>query len=62
MPPAYRDWDRYVREIDFMVRSGVMEDYTYLWYDIRPHPRFGTVEIRCCDHPALDSTPSRWRR
>jgi carboxylate-amine ligase len=49
MPPAYHDWDRYVREIDFMVRSGVMEDYTYLWYDIRPHPRFGTVEIRCCD-------------
>ena len=32
-----------------MVRSGVMEDYTYLWYDVRPHPRFGTVEIRVCD-------------
>jgi len=27
----------------------VMEDYTYLWYDVRPHPRFGTVEIRVCD-------------
>jgi carboxylate-amine ligase len=26
-----------------------MEDYTYLWYDVRPHPRFGTVEIRVCD-------------
>ena len=26
-------------QIDFMVRSGVMEDYTYLWYDVRPHPR-----------------------
>ena len=26
--------------------SGVMEDYTYLWYDVRPHPNFGTVEIR----------------
>jgi carboxylate-amine ligase len=49
MPPAYGNWDHYVAEIDFMVRSGVMEDYTYLWYDIRPHPRFGTVEIRCCD-------------
>jgi carboxylate-amine ligase len=49
MPPRYGDWDGFQREIDFMVRSGVMEDYTYLWYDVRPHPRFGTVEIRCCD-------------
>ncbi len=49
IPPAYDDWDHYCREIDFMVRSGAMEDYTYLWYDVRPHPRFGTVEIRACD-------------
>ncbi|WP_372790183.1 carboxylate-amine ligase [Paraconexibacter sp.] len=49
IPPAYDDWDHYCREIDFMVRSGAMEDYTYLWYDVRPHPRFGTVEIRVCD-------------
>jgi carboxylate-amine ligase len=49
MPPHYKDWADYQREIDFMVRSGVMEDYTYLWYDVRPHPRFGTVEIRVCD-------------
>ena len=35
-----------------MVESGVMKDYTYLWYDVRPHPGFGTVEIRgvrCAD-------------
>jgi carboxylate-amine ligase len=49
IPPRYRDWDHYCADIDFMVRSGVMEDYTYLWYDVRPHPRFGTVEIRVCD-------------
>ncbi len=49
IPPAYRGWEHYEREIEFMVRSGVMEDYTYLWYDVRPHPRFGTVEIRVCD-------------
>ena len=30
-------------------RSGVMEDPTYLWYDVRPHPALGTVEIRVCD-------------
>jgi carboxylate-amine ligase len=49
VPPAYRDWDDYQQQIDFMVRSGVMTDYTYLWYDIRPHPKLGTVEIRACD-------------
>jgi carboxylate-amine ligase len=49
IPPHYADWEHYCSEIDFMVRSGVMEDYTYLWYDVRPHPRFGTVEIRVCD-------------
>jgi carboxylate-amine ligase len=49
IPPKYESWDHYCEQIDFMVRSGVMEDYTYLWYDVRPHPRFGTVEIRVCD-------------
>jgi carboxylate-amine ligase len=49
MPPAYADWDDYQRQVEFMVSSGVMEDYTYLWYDVRPHPNLGTVEIRCCD-------------
>jgi carboxylate-amine ligase len=49
IPPAYRDWADFEREIGFMVESGVMEDYTYLWYDVRPHPNLGTVEIRVCD-------------
>jgi carboxylate-amine ligase len=49
IPPEYKDWADYERQIGFMVDSGVMEDYTYLWYDVRPHPRFGTVEVRACD-------------
>src|SRR3954465_762089 len=49
MPPAYADWDDYQAQVEFMVASGVMEDYTYLWYDVRPHPNLGTVEVRCCD-------------
>jgi carboxylate-amine ligase len=49
IPPQYRDWRDYEREISFMVESGVMPDYTWLWYDVRPHPDFGTVEIRVCD-------------
>jgi carboxylate-amine ligase len=49
MPPAYEDWEDWERQVAFMVASGVMEDYTYLWYDVRPHPNLGTVEIRACD-------------
>src|SRR5215212_5467332 len=49
VPPAYKDWDDFDARIGFMVDSGVMEDYTYLWYDVRPHPNFGTVEIRVMD-------------
>ena len=49
IPPDYKDWEDYERRIAFMVDAGVMDDYTYLWYDVRPHPNFGTVEIRACD-------------
>lgn len=49
IPPTYRDWDDYAAHIDFMVRSRVIEDYTYLWYDVRPHPMLGTVEVRVMD-------------
>lgn len=49
MPPAFGSWDSFERQIEFMVRSGVIEDYTYLWWDVRPHPKLGTVEVRVCD-------------
>ena len=38
IPPTYEDWADYERRIEFMVESRVIEDYTYLWYDVRPHP------------------------
>ena len=49
IPPYYEGWEDYERRIGFMVETGVMEDYTWLWYDVRPHPNFGTVEIRAMD-------------
>jgi glutamate---cysteine ligase / carboxylate-amine ligase len=49
IPPAYDDWEDYERRIEFMIRAGVIEDYTYLWHDVRPHPNFGTVEVRVMD-------------
>ena len=47
--PHYEDWEDYERRIEFMIEAGVIEDYTYLWHDVRPHPMFGTVEIRVMD-------------
>jgi carboxylate-amine ligase len=49
VPPAWGSWESYAEQIDFMTRTGVMEDYTFLWYDVRPHPNLGTVEVRVCD-------------
>ena len=49
IPPAYDDWADYERRIEFMIRAGVIEDYTYLWHDVRPHANFGTVEVRVMD-------------
>ena len=49
IPPTYDDWDDYVRRIDFMLKAEVIEDYTFLWPDVRPHPMFGTVEVRVMD-------------
>src|ERR1700736_1427435 len=47
--PTYKDWEDYERRIEFMMTARVIEDYTYLWFDVRPHPNFGTVEIRVMD-------------
>jgi glutamate---cysteine ligase / carboxylate-amine ligase len=49
IPPRYDDFEDWSRRVQFMVDGRVIPDYTYLWYDVRPHPRFGTVEIRVMD-------------
>ncbi len=49
IPPTYKDWADFARRIEFMIEAGVIQDYTYLWHDVRPHPNFGTVEIRVMD-------------
>ena len=49
IPPTYKDWEDYEQRIEFMVNARVIEDYTYLWHDVRPHPNFGTVEVRVMD-------------
>src|SRR5207245_9445259 len=49
LPPRYEDWRDYERRVQAMMDGGIIDDYTYLWYDVRPHPRLGTIEIRAMD-------------
>jgi carboxylate-amine ligase len=56
-PPAFRDYAGWEAFIERMTTTGVAKDYTSFWWDIRPHPRFGTLEIRTPDQPtSLDRT------
>jgi len=56
-PPAFRsyaDWEEFVERFE---RLDMAPEYTRFWWDIRPHPRFGTLEIRMPDQPtALERT------
>ena len=57
VPPAFSSYDEWEAWVERLVRIGVMEDYTRIWWDVRPHPRFGTLEIRVADQPtALERT------
>jgi carboxylate-amine ligase len=49
LPPLFEDWPDFQRRVETMTACGMIEDYTYLWYDVRPHPRLGTIEIRAMD-------------
>jgi carboxylate-amine ligase len=49
IPPYYGSWEIYSHRVEQMMRGGAIPDYTYLWWDVRPHPNFGTVEVRVFD-------------
>jgi carboxylate-amine ligase len=49
MPEPYESWEAWTDLMTRAMRAGAMDDYTYVWWDVRPHPRFGTIEIRVCD-------------
>jgi carboxylate-amine ligase len=50
-PPAFRDYGEWEAFIERVTASGVASDYTSFWWDVRLHPRFGTLEIRTPDQP-----------
>jgi carboxylate-amine ligase len=56
-PPAFRSYEDWEAFIERYVRLGVAADYTRFWWDSRPHPKFGTLEVRMPDQPtALERT------
>lgn len=52
IPPEFSGWDHYVSYVSEWTAAGDLPDYTFLWWDLRPHPRLGTVEIRAMDAQA----------
>lgn len=56
LPPAFSSYEEFELLIDRGVRTNCFEDYTYIWWDVRPHPKLGTIEMRICDaQTRLDS-------
>lgn len=49
LPWPLHTWDEFEAYLDDMVRTGVMADATEVRWDIRPAPRWGTIEVRACD-------------
>ncbi|MGN6607504.1 MAG: glutamate--cysteine ligase [Jatrophihabitans sp.] len=55
LPYQLSGWDAFERYMDALVSSKAIETIREVWWDIRPHPNFGTVELRICDGlPTLD--------
>jgi len=49
VPSPFRDWEAYAAFIDTLARLGSVVESTQLWWSVRPHHSFGTVEVRICD-------------
>ncbi len=49
LPEPLVSWENYARYVDFAHRSGAIDSLSEIWWDVRPHPGLGTVEIRAFD-------------
>ncbi len=59
LPPAFPDYEAFEDYVDLMVKAGAMDDYTFCWWDVRPHSRIGTIELRVLDsQTSLDAAAS----
>jgi carboxylate-amine ligase len=49
VPSPFVDWGSYAEFIGLLERTGTVVESTQLWWSVRPHHKFGTVEVRVCD-------------
>jgi carboxylate-amine ligase len=49
IPRAFGSYDEYIRVVETLIESGAIPDPTFLWWDVRVQPKFGTVEVRIMD-------------
>jgi carboxylate-amine ligase len=49
IPDAFGKFDEYADYVNFLVRTNSIVEHTQLWWSVRPHHSFGTVEVRICD-------------
>jgi carboxylate-amine ligase len=55
LPHQLADWAEFEEYMGTLIRAGAIESVREVWWDVRPHPDFGTVELRVCDGlPTLD--------
>jgi len=52
MPDELGSWDEYIEMVTLLTNTGIITEVRDLWWDVRPHPDFGTIEIRICDLPS----------
>ena len=58
LPPAFDSWQEFEALVDRGAATGSFPDASYIWWDLRPHPRLGTIEVRICDAQASIETVS----
>jgi glutamate---cysteine ligase / carboxylate-amine ligase len=51
LPTVMRNWSEYVWLVNHMIDTGFINTMREIWWDVRPHHKFGTVEVRVCDMP-----------
>src|SRR6185436_8666477 len=51
IPDHFGSWGEYESYVNLLVELHCMDDAKKIWWDIRPHPTFGTLEFRICDVP-----------
>lgn len=52
MPDQLESWEKYLEMVRLLTNTGIITGVRDLWWDVRPHPDFGTIEVRICDLPA----------